>query len=120
MSTLIFIFALLPYLYFSFLDNSYHLKLRTVRLPEHLIHFFIFISVSTVIYNAFTLQFVKFYIALGFYVLFGSLDEFLFHKNLPEKESDVHAKAHWSGLIFISVVILTQHWDEIKTAYAFY
>lgn len=114
MTPFLLIIALLPYLYFSVIDNAYHFKLRGVSTFEHAIHLLIFITIGFVIYSAFANDLITFIVALALFAIFGSLDEFLFHKNLPEKESNIHAKAHWSLFIFVIVVLMIHHWKEIN------
>ena len=46
--------------------------------------------------------------ALVIFLLAGGLDEYVYHRHIPEEETDLHAKGHLGLLIFVVVSIVTQ------------
>lgn len=97
---------LLPYLYFAFHDGVYHLRDRKVSIAEHLIHLALGAGALGVIAAVFTGRREPLFHSLPVLLGAGALDEFWFHKGLSERETDLHAKAHWALLIFVSLGLL--------------
>jgi hypothetical protein len=95
--------ALIPFLYFAARDQILHFTARRVPLAENILHLFLGIILAVVIARAF--QFDRRFVTIGALVFAGTgaLDEFIFHRGLPESESDVHAKEHFALFIFIAV-----------------
>lgn len=95
--------ALIPFLYFAIRDQVLHFSARRVPVAENVLHFFLGIILFAVIARAF--QFDRRFVTIGALVFagMGALDEFVFHRGLPESESDVHAKEHFALFIFLTV-----------------
>ena len=100
---------LLPYLYYGLLDHRYHFRGRKVSLAEHLLHAFVGITMAAAIWNAYRGRSLQFVAGLLIFLVVGAIDEFIFHRGLPEHESDLHAKQHMALLIFV-VVCLAANW----------
>ncbi len=54
--------------------------------------------------------------ALVIFAIAGGVDEYIFHRDIPAEESDLHAKEHLALLIFIVVSLATDwleksHWN---------
>jgi hypothetical protein len=45
-------------------------------------------------------------LATGVVLVFGGLDEFVFHHALPARESDLHAKGHFALFGFVAVAMI--------------
>ena len=101
--------ALLPYLYFAAKDNSFHFKGRKVTRTEHLLHAIIGLLLIVAIGNAYVDRQVVFMAGMVLFIVGGSVDEFLYHREIPGEESDLHAKEHLALFIFV-VVTLTTSW----------
>lgn len=93
--------ALLPFVHFAIRDNVYHFRLRRVSRAEHLLHLLIGLSLAVVIGNAFLGRLSLLAFGLVLFTLGGALDEYVYHRELPAAESDVHAKQHLALLIFV-------------------
>jgi hypothetical protein len=104
--------SLLPYLYYGYLDNVFHFRGRKVSLPEHLLHLAIGVMVATAIVNAFTGQLTVMLVGLVLFMVAGAVDEYIFHRGLPEPESDLHAKEHLGLMIFVVAAMVTQWLDS--------
>ena len=112
--------SFLPFLYYAAKDSVFHLRGRKVSLTEHVLHGAIGLVLAILFAHALMAHHV---IVLGALIMFaaaGSIDEYIFHRDIPAEESDLHAKEHMSLLIFIVVSLGTDwlaknHWslDEI-------
>ncbi len=109
MSVAIILLSFLPFLYYATKDNLFHFRGRQVSLAEHLLHLAIGIALAIVVVQAVAGTLTVMVFALMFFVVAGGLDEYIWHRGLPEEESDLHAKEHLALLIFI-VVTLVVHW----------
>jgi len=98
---------LLPYLYYGTKDNIYHFIGRKVSLPEHLIHLFIGMTLFVAIAQAFRGYAIAFVVGIALFLVVGAIDEYIYHRGLPEHESDLHAKGHLALLIFVVVAVGT-------------
>ena len=103
--------ALLPYLYFGGKDQVFHFTGRKVSLIEHLLHLFIGCLMAAAIVCAYQGRAIAFVVGVAAFLVFGALDEYVYHHGLPEHESDLHAKGHLALLIFV-VVSLGTIWLE--------
>jgi hypothetical protein len=117
MNSLFLSFALAPFIYYASIDNLYHFRLRRVSLTEHLLHLLLFFILIGSIRGAYQGKMTPWLFGIALYALVGSLDEFIFHRNLPQKESEVHAKEHWSFFIFVVAVYVNYHWSSLKAVY---
>jgi hypothetical protein len=98
---------LLPYLYYGTKDNIYHFVGRKVSLVEHLVHLFIGITLFAAIAQAYQARAIAFVIGIAIFLIAGAIDEYIYHRHLPEHESDLHAKGHLALLIFVVVAVGT-------------
>ena len=95
--------ALLPFLYFAARDQVLHLTARRVSLAENLLHLALALVLAGVIARAFVFREKSVALGILAFVLFGAVDEYVFHRGLPAGEHDVHAKEHFALLIFVAV-----------------
>ena len=108
--------SLLPYLWYAWKDNAFHFHGRKVSLTEHLLHAAIGVSLAIMFGHAVA---GNHGVVLGALVLFGiggAIDEYIFHRDLPAVESDLHAKEHLALLIFVVISLATDwlqknNWD---------
>ena len=102
---------LLPYLYYGGKDQVFHFVGRKVSLIEHVLHLFIGFLIAAAIVSAYRARTIAFVAGVAAFLIFGALDEYVYHRGLPEHESDLHAKGHMALAIFI-VVTLAAIWLE--------
>jgi hypothetical protein len=95
--------ALLPFLYFATRDQILHFTARRVSIAENVLHLALGIVLALVIARAFLFR--ERAVALGVlaFAALGSLDEYVFHRDLPAAEHDVHAKEHFALFVFVAV-----------------
>jgi len=101
--------AFLPFLYYATKDNPFHFRGRKVSPPEHILHLAIGIALLIAVSHAVMGNSGVMLIGLLFFVVAGGLDEYIWHRGIPEVESDLHAKEHLALLIFI-VITLAVNW----------
>jgi hypothetical protein len=106
--SLILTLALLPYLYYGTLDNLYHFRGRRVSLAEHLLHLGVGITIVGAIASAYRGRLGAMLGCLLLFLVSGATDEFIYHRGLPEHETDLHAKGHMALLLFVIVAVATQ------------
>lgn len=97
--------ALVPFLVFAARDQLLHLRVRKVPLLENVIHFALAVLLMVVIRRAFQFDTRGVIFGAIVFVFTGALDEFVYHRRIPESESDVHAKEHFALLGFIVVAL---------------
>jgi hypothetical protein len=101
--------SFLPFIYYGAKDTMFHLRGRKVSVTEHLLH----AAIGVVLVIMFTHAIMAHHlIVLGALVIFavaGGVDEYIFHRDIPGEESDLHAKEHLALLIFL-VTSLTTDW----------
>jgi len=107
--------TLAPYLYYAAKDGIFHFVGRKVSIVEHVLHLVIGILLTAAIACAFRGLAVRFMIGIASFLVAGGIDEFIYHRNLPGAESDLHAKEHLSLMIFI-VATLGTIWLQGKMA----
>jgi len=95
--------SLLPFLWFAARDQLLHLRARRVSLPENLLHLLLGMLMAIVLGRAFLFDTKWMAVALLLFVVCGALDEYVFHRRIPEVEHDVHAKEHFALLFFVAV-----------------
>lgn len=95
--------ALAPFLYFAARDFRLHLTARKVPLAENVLHLALGILLAAGISRAFLFRGREAAFAILLFAFAGALDEFVFHRNLPAEEHDVHAKEHFALFIFLAV-----------------
>ncbi|MEZ6145454.1 MAG: hypothetical protein R3B91_08575 [Planctomycetaceae bacterium] len=105
------IIAFLPFAYYAAKDLRFHFVGRQVSLAEHVLHLAIGICLGIVLTQAVLGHSGFMLVGLLLLVICGSADEYLWHRGIPEVESDLHAKEHLALLIFV-VSTLTVNWLE--------
>ncbi len=108
----ILILTFLPFLYYGVKDNSFHFRGRKVSRTEHLLHGGIGMTQAIMFLQALRGDFVLMFCALGLFIIAGGIDEYIFHRELPGEESDLHAKQHLALLIFVVVAVGTTHLEK--------
>ena len=107
----ILIVSFLPFLYYGAKDNIFHFRGRKVSRTEHLLHAAIGITLAIMFSHALMAHHLIVLGALLLFVVAGGVDEYIFHREIPAEESDLHAKEHLALLSFI-VVSLATDWLE--------
>ena len=97
--------GLVPFLYFAGRDQFLHLTARRVPLIENLLHLAIGIALAISIMFAFRFDFRSFAFSAPAFIILGAIDEFVFHRKIPETESDAHAKEHFALLAFFVIAV---------------
>jgi len=103
--------SFLPFLFFAAKDTSFHFRGRIVSRTEHLLHLAIGIVLAIMFTHSLMSHHLVVVGALMLFVVAGGVDEYIFHRDIPAEESDLHAKEHLALLIFI-VVSLATDWLE--------
>lgn len=103
--------AFLPFLYYAVRDARFHFVGRKVSFAEHVIHLAIGFSLAIVLIQAVMGNSGIMLVGLLLLVVAGGADEYIWHRGLPEAETDLHAKEHLALLIFV-VATLAVNWLE--------
>ena len=116
MRAAILVLSFLPFLYYGGKDNAFHFRGRKVSITEHLLHAVIAIILLILFTHAIVAHHVVVLCALVIFVIAGGIDEYIFHRNIPAEESDLHAKEHLALLSFIVISLATDwlqqnHWS---------
>lgn len=111
MRVLIVIASFLPFLYYAAKDNSFHFRGRKVSATEHVLHLVIGVTLILVLSQAVAGNTLIMMVGLLLFLIAGAFDEYVWHRNIPDVESDLHAKEHLSLMIFV-VVTLVVNWLE--------
>ena len=90
-----------PFAYFGLKDNAFHFRGRRVSISEHILHLAIGLAQVMMLAQAINGNFVMLFVALGLLAVIGSIDEYIFHRELPPEESDLHAKQHFALFVFV-------------------
>lgn len=107
--------SFLPFLYYAGRDTMFHFRGRKVSVAEHAIHAAIGVSLVVIVSNAIVGRYVAMLAGLALFAIVGALDEFIWHRGLPEVESDLHAKEHLALFLFL-VVTLALNWFEAQAS----
>ncbi len=107
MRAAILILSFLPFLYFGARDTAFHFRGRKVSRTEHILHAAIGLVLAIMFTHALLAHHVIMLCALLLFVVAGSVDEYIFHRDIPAEESDLHAKEHLALLIFVAVSLGT-------------
>ncbi len=99
--------CLTPYVYFGVRDILHHREHRRVSFTERLLHCSLGVALAIVIPHACLGNFNVVVPALVLFVAARTFDEFVFHRGLAPAEVDLHAKTHFSFLIFVVGVMGT-------------
>jgi phosphatidylglycerophosphate synthase len=111
MRTTLVLGSFLPFVYYATKDNLFHFRGRKVSLTEHLLHLTIGVALVIVVTHAVLGNMTVMMIGLLFFAVAGALDEYIWHRGLPDVESDLHAKEHLALLIFIVVALVVDWLD---------
>lgn len=101
--------VLLPFLYFAGRDFRLHLTARRVSLAENLLHVALAIPLAAALALAFQFRAKEAALAMAAFAVFGSADEYVFHRGIPAEEHDVHAKEHYALFVFLAVFFALVH-----------
>jgi hypothetical protein len=105
--------SFLPFVYYGAKDTVFHLRGRKVTMPEHLLHAAIGVMLAIMFSHALMAHHLVVLAALVMFAIAGSVDEYIFHHDIPAEESDLHAKEHLALLVFI-VASLATDWLEVN------
>src|SRR5262245_37212371 len=105
------ILSFLPFLYYAIKDARFHFVGRRVSAAEHIIHLAIGLALAIVLAHAVMRNSGLMLVGLLLLVVAGGLDEYMWHRGIPEAETDLHAKEHLALLIFV-VATLAVNWLE--------
>jgi hypothetical protein len=111
MRAMILVFSFLPFLYYGAKDTAFHFRGRKVSVTEHILHAAIGLVLAIMFAHALKGNHWIVVDALVIFAGAGAVDEYIFHRDIPAEESDLHAKEHLALLIFI-VVSLATDWLE--------
>jgi hypothetical protein len=111
MRAIILVFSFLPFVYYGAKDTAFHFRGRKVSLTEHILHAAIGLVLTIMFTHALLAHHLIVVGALVIFAVAGAVDEYIFHRDIPAEESDLHAKEHLALLIFI-VVSLATDWLE--------
>jgi hypothetical protein len=101
------ILSFLPFVYFGVKDNAFHFRGRKVSRTEHILHFGIGATEAMLFTQALAGNTPLMFASLFLFMISGGVDEYIFHRQIPGEESDLHAKEHLALLIFIVIAIAT-------------
>src|SRR5262245_7944901 len=93
--------SFIPFLYYGAKDNVFHFRGRKVSRSEHLLHAVIGLTLAIMFVHALQGHHLVVLGALLLFVVGGSVDEYIYHRDIPAVESDLHAKEHLALLIFV-------------------
>jgi hypothetical protein len=99
--------SFLPFIYYGAKDTLFHFRGRKVSVTEHLLHAAIGLVLVIMFSHALMAHHLIVLGALLLFVVAGGVDEYIFHRDIPGEESDLHAKEHLALLIFIVVSLAT-------------
>jgi hypothetical protein len=116
MRAAILVLSFLPFIYYGARDTVFHFRGRKVSRTEHLIHAAIGLALAIMFSNALMAHHLVMLGALVLFAVAGGVDEYIFHRNIPAEESNLHAKEHLALLIFIVISLATDllqknHWS---------
>ena len=99
--------SFLPFIYYGIKDSIFHFRGRKVSLTEHLLHAAIGVVLVIMFTHALMAHHLIVLGALLLFVVAGGVDEYIFHRDIPGEESDLHAKEHLALVIFLVVSLAT-------------
>jgi hypothetical protein len=103
MRALVLAVPLALFVVFAVRDTRYHLRDRKPGLAENLVHLALGGAQAATILAAFRGDLALLSVGAALIVVLGLGDEFLFHHDLPARESDLHAKAHMALFSFVAL-----------------
>ena len=107
MRAVILTLSFLPFLYYGTKDTMFHFRGRKVTRPEHLLHAIVGLALAIMFAHALKGHHLVVLGALLLFVIAGGVDEYIYHRDIPAEESDLHAKEHLALLIFIVISLAT-------------
>ena len=110
MRALVLALTLAPYLILAVKDGAFHMgkkRLRDVSLAEHLIHFVIVAPLAWAISGVFNEDALACSVGLLGFIAPALADELIWHRKIPERETNIHAKEHLALLVFFIVGAVT-------------
>jgi hypothetical protein len=99
--------SFLPFLYYGTKDTIFHFRGRKVSRLEHLLHAVVGLALAIMFTHALKSHHLVVLGALLLFVVAGGVDEYIYHRDIPAEESDLHAKEHLALLIFIVISLAT-------------
>jgi hypothetical protein len=116
MRAVILTLSFLPFIYFATKDHLFHFRGRRVSRTEHLLHAGIGLTLILVFSHAVAGHHGTMVASLALFAIAGGIDEYVYHREIPGEESDLHAKEHLALLGFIVVSLVTDwgqecHWS---------
>ncbi|HEY2253298.1 MAG TPA: hypothetical protein VGH74_19630, partial [Planctomycetaceae bacterium] len=97
------------FLYYATRDTLFHFRGRRVSPTEHILHLAIGITLFIAVSQAVAGNSGVMLSGLLLFVVAGGIDEYVWHRDIPEAESDLYAKEHLALLIFV-VATLAVNW----------
>lgn len=109
MRVVVLLLALAPFAFYAFKDTVAHLKLRKPGWRENVIHLVLAIQQGALIIGAFRGSVPRMLVAGVGVTIAGVIDEWGFHRDLPNEESNLHAKGHFAlfGFAMLSLAVAT-------------
>src|SRR5688572_11928348 len=120
MRAVVLLISFLPFLYYAGKDTMFHLRGRKVSTTEHILHAAIGLVLVVLFSHALMAHHLIVLSALLLFVVAGGIDEYIFHRDIPEEESNLHAKEHLALLIFLVMSLATDaveknDWSIVQT-----
>lgn len=109
MRTTILVLAFLPFVYYAIHDQIFHLRGRKVSVAENLLHLALGISLAMLFTQALASHYASMLGALVMFGVLGAIDEYIYHRDIPGEESDLHAKEHLALMLFL-ITTLAVDW----------
>lgn len=107
MRAAILVCSFIPFVYYGAKDTAFHFRGRKVSRTEHILHAAIGLVLAIMFTHALMAHHLIMLGTLLLFVVAGGVDEYIFHRDIPAEESDLHAKEHLALLIFIVVSLAT-------------
>jgi hypothetical protein len=116
MRAAILVASFLPFMYYAGKDTGFHFRGRKVSVAEHILHAAIGVVLLVLFAHSLMGHHLVVLAALILFAVAGGVDEYIFHRDIPAEESDLHAKEHLALLIFIVISLATDwlqqnHWS---------
>ena len=103
MRVAVIIASFLPFAMYAWRDHQFHFRGRRVSATEHALHAMIGLSLILVVSAAVSANTMAMAGGLIAFMMVGAVDEYVWHRNIPGEESDLHAKEHLALMIFVLV-----------------